>query len=293
MPGRPSIELRLANIQVFRRGEQRAPHKPLYLLLLISNLQKGLPRLASFPEISEKLSAALKRYAPYSKSIHPEYPFWRLQNDNLATVVASMSLKSRKSNTDPTRKSLIASNAQGGLNEDDFCALSCDPDRQSSIIHKILDYNFPPSLHEDILTFFNLRLQGPHLKDHQTNSEFVTNVTRSYKSKCAVSGLAGTYLAAPAFVTAAHICWPQVGGNDSVENGISLTLLHQKLFHLGAFTIDSDYRLCVSPSLLLNRIEALKLGLINGERISLPESSCDFPDLTALAWHKKWVYKAA
>lgn len=283
----------MANIQVFKRGEQRAPHKPLYLLLLISNLQKGLPRLASFREISEKLSAALKRYAPYSKSIHPEYPFWRLQNDDLATVVGSMPFRSRKSNTDPTRKSLIASNAQGGLHEEDFIALRSDFERQSSIIHKILDFNFPPSLHEDILTFFDLRIQGPHLNDHQTNSDFVRNVTRSYKNKCAVSGLTGTYLDAPAFVTAAHICWPQVGGNDCVENGISLTLLHQKLFHLGAFTIDLDYRLCISPSLLMNRAEAQKLGLLNGEKIVLPVNSSEFPNLTALAWHRKWVYKAA
>jgi hypothetical protein len=66
---------RVKAIQVFKKGALRAPHKPLYLPLLLSYLQKGKPRLVSFNEIAKDLSESLKRYAPYAKSLHPEYPF--------------------------------------------------------------------------------------------------------------------------------------------------------------------------------------------------------------------------
>lgn len=42
---------RLDQILVYKKGNQRAPHKPLYLLFCIASLQQGLPRLRRFEEV--------------------------------------------------------------------------------------------------------------------------------------------------------------------------------------------------------------------------------------------------
>jgi putative restriction endonuclease len=110
---------RLDRILVYRRGEQRAPHKPLYLLFCIASLQHGLPRLQSFEIVSHALTEALRRFGLRTKTLHPEYPFWRLQNDALAIVEADAPLKYRKSNDDPTKSSLLQTKARGGLREQD------------------------------------------------------------------------------------------------------------------------------------------------------------------------------
>lgn len=65
---------RLDQILVYKKGDQRAPHKPLYLLLCIAALQQGLPRLRKFDEVSQILGEALCRFGPrvqlYILNIH-------------------------------------------------------------------------------------------------------------------------------------------------------------------------------------------------------------------------------
>jgi len=53
---------RLRSINFYRKGNQRAPHKPLYLLYNIASLQKGLPRLQLFEDIQPTLNEALCRF---------------------------------------------------------------------------------------------------------------------------------------------------------------------------------------------------------------------------------------
>jgi len=286
-----SLACRVKSIQVFKKGALRAPHKPLYLLLLLSSVQKGKPRLISFQEINDSLSDALKRYAPYAKSLHPEYPFWRLQNDGLSIVESNEGLIQRRGNTDPTKQSLIKSEAFGGLLANDYKDLLQDPSLQSELIHLILDLNFPPSLHEDLLDFFGLRIQGPHYNDRMSNSEFVSIVCDAYSNECCISGISGSYISMPSILTGAHICWPQAGGTDSPENGLCLSSIHQKLFHLGAFTIDEKFQVLLSRFLFIPTKSSEKLGLVNGKKIKMPTSQVLWPSQASLAWHRKWVYK--
>lgn len=151
---------RLDSVLVYRRGEQRAPHKPLYLLYCISCLQQGLPRLQKFEAIDKVLKDALRNFGLRTKSFHPEYPFWRLQHDDLAVVELDFPLEFRKSNDDPKRSSLIRANARGGLNENDFDLLVGDLNLQTIAAHKLLDAHFPASIHDEIIRYFNLTLTG-------------------------------------------------------------------------------------------------------------------------------------
>lgn len=281
---------RLGAINVYKRGEQRAPHKPLYLLLLLSRLQQKHPRLAKFTEIRAKLNDALRLFAPRVASVNAHYPFWRLQNDNLAEVVYQGELIIRQSNDDPTVTSLISSEAQGGLRNEDFDLLAGSMDLQSLVAHKILDAHFPQVIHGDIVNFFGLRLNTPHRYDYSSYSEFASAVISAYNGRCAISSISISYQGTPAGLDATHICWPQIGGNDVVANGIAMTSLHSRLFHLGLFTINPSYEIQLSSEVQMHD-DGRALGLVNGRPIYVPPDTASRPSIEALIWHKKSVFR--
>ena len=72
---------RLRSVAVWTQGGKRAPHKPLLLLLALASVQRGEERLTSYDDLHERLEQLLINYGPPRQSQHPEYPFWRLQND--------------------------------------------------------------------------------------------------------------------------------------------------------------------------------------------------------------------
>src|SRR5262249_38742900 len=88
-------------LAVWRRGDQRAPHKPLLVLYALGRWQRGERAVIPYAEVEHDLTALLKEFGPPRQSHHPEYPFWRLQNDGVRTVGAAGALKPRRQNTDP------------------------------------------------------------------------------------------------------------------------------------------------------------------------------------------------
>ena len=72
---------------VFRKEDQRAPHKPPHLPYCIGGVQ-ARGELHAFGAVYQALKPALKIFAPRAESARPEYAFWRLQHDDLAEFVA-------------------------------------------------------------------------------------------------------------------------------------------------------------------------------------------------------------
>ena len=70
-------------LAVWSRGEQRAPHKPLLVLYAIGRWVRGDQGGITFGEVDRDLTDLLKEFGPPRRSYHPEYPFWRLQNDGV------------------------------------------------------------------------------------------------------------------------------------------------------------------------------------------------------------------
>jgi len=281
---------RIERIVVYKKGNERAPHKPLYLLQCIAAIQHGLPRLRPFTEIEKTLKEALIRFGLSTKSVSPQYPFWRLQNDGLAVVVPDGPYDFRKQATDPTKKSLVSLDAHGGLTEADYSIIRNDLNLQTLAIHKILDGHFPRSIHEDIIAFFDLRLSGARASDQNTENEFRSRIISAYDNACALTGLSIGYRGNFPGIDAAHICWPQAGGNDDVCNGIAMTTLHRKLFHLGLFTIDENMAV-VFCSELMDLGKTSIATSIKGKRMTLPKNPQYWPSQDALKWHRKWVFR--
>ena len=281
---------RIDAINVYKKGTNRAPHKPLYLLFLLASQQKGIPRMLAFSEVSRVLSEALRLFGQRTASVNPEYPFWRLQNDGLSEVhPASPSVyELRESNNDPKKSSLIKNGATGGLIKADFDLLSKRPELLNEACHRVLDNHFPTSIHEDLLDFFGIDLGSKAaLPDHLKSYDFRSAVLSDYGFRCAISGFQSSPAVKHAGIESAELVWRNHGGSSTVSNAIAMSTLHRKLFHLGLFTIDDDYKVRLSTDLGI----ADSVGLKSGKSISLPSSASLFPSLTSLVWHRRWVFR--
>lgn len=80
MASSKTLEQAIADITIWRKGEQRAPHKPLLLLYVLANYQQGHARLFDYrTEVHEQLLSLLERFGPQRKAHYSNMPFWRLK----------------------------------------------------------------------------------------------------------------------------------------------------------------------------------------------------------------------
>lgn len=144
-------------LNVWHRRGDRAPHKPLLVLLALSHVARNSDRLKRFEDIYEPLMELLRRYAPERKHLHPEYPFWRLESD-IWEVVPRTGVRLRKGHSDPPKSELLRVDARGGFTERLWTELRS----QSSFVNRmaavVLHAYFPGLLHADLVQTFGLQL---------------------------------------------------------------------------------------------------------------------------------------
>ncbi|WP_340620909.1 phosphorothioated DNA-binding restriction endonuclease [Xenorhabdus siamensis] len=81
MPTIKELQVAISNLSVWRKGDQRAPHKPLLLLYVLSQYQKGHERLFDYgEEIHQPLLNLLNHFGPRRKNHYPTLLFWRLRD---------------------------------------------------------------------------------------------------------------------------------------------------------------------------------------------------------------------
>jgi len=130
-------------LNVWSQGDQRAPNKPLLVLYALGRWSQGDHADIPFNVVNRDLTPLLKEFGPPRQVLHPEYPFWRMQNDGIWTVHAPCPLTSRKSNTDPLKSELIAHNVSAGFSDEVKAALVGDPSLVTEIASRLLERHFP------------------------------------------------------------------------------------------------------------------------------------------------------
>jgi putative restriction endonuclease len=285
------LRKKVAQLITWRSGAKRAPHKPLQLLFAIANAQNDGPRLQPFSEVEAKLRAALDTFGPVRKSTHPEYPFWHLKTDQIWEVQSEGQVILRRGSLNPSAKQLRDKNAKGGLLPHFYDAVRKSTALQIDIIHDVLDNHFPSSIHEDIINFFGLILKQGEAEPSRDVVQFRQRVLTAYDNACAISNFSVRMQDSILGVEPTHVLWPQAGGKNCVTNAIAMTILHRKLFHLGVFTIDSNYRIRVCKTARGPSGFNDLLGQFDGKKIGLPADQSMHPDQDALGWHREQVFR--
>lgn len=68
------IKAAFANIKVWKRREERAPHKPLLILYALGRVQRKEKRMFLYTEAKETLKQLIEDFGPPRLS-RPMYPF--------------------------------------------------------------------------------------------------------------------------------------------------------------------------------------------------------------------------
>ena len=282
---------RLTSVNVWTNGTRRAPHKPLLLLLALARCSRGEPREIPYREVDQKLGALLREFGPPSKSYHPEYPFWRLQNDGIWLVRDADNLARRTGHSDARKSDLLRANVLGGLTPEIYDALRNDHKLLAEVAVAILDVHFPSTLHDDILSAVGLELERSMSSRAKRDPSFRARVLRAYERRCAVCGFDLRLGAVDVALEAAHIMWHEAGGPDVECNGLALCTLHHKLLDRGAFTVSTEQRLLVSQDVSGSQGLHEQLLCFHATPIREPQSREFMPSPKYLAWHGDQVFR--
>ena len=237
---RELILQKFKTLNLWQKGGKRAPHKPLLVLYAIGKLLRAESRLIAYSDVEEKLGKLLQEFGPWKSSNRPEFPFWRLRNDEVWEVSDADKIRQTKSG-DAYIIDLRRYKVSGGFPEPIDLLLRNDPKLAFEIIQNLLDAHFPDSLHGDILQTVGIEFPIQISKRKKRDPDFRENVLKAYEYKCAVCGFDVKLRCQPVALSAAHIKWHQAGGPDTEVNGLALCVLHHKLFDRGAFMLSNRW----------------------------------------------------
>jgi len=286
---------RFAAVTVWKASGQRAPHKPLLILWSLARLQRGESRLVLFAELDEPFRQLLRDFGPPRKSYHPEYPFWHLQSDGLWVIpekaALDTDLSKRRRQNNPPKSVLVREHAHGGFPEkleERFCS---GPLLVNRVTQRILEDNFPTSVHEDILAAVGMPwVQVPSVR-RPRDPNFRDMILRIYEHRCAICGWDGVLDNTSLAIEAAHVRWHSAGGSDTADNGLCLCTFHHKAFDRGAIALSDNHRLQISQRVRGSRgLEELILQYIE-KTICLPQIGEPMPSSANLDWHRREVFR--
>jgi putative restriction endonuclease len=284
------LKQKFQNLTLWKRGGERAPHKPLLALYALGRVLRNEDRFIPYEEVDRKLTRLLQEFGPDRKSYNPHYPFWRLQKDDIWQVRNTEHLHLTSSG-DPKKTELIQQNVTGGFPEPVFRELRQNPAIVREIVQDLLDTNFPETIHEDILQSVGIDMAPTTAPNRPRDPAFRERILRAYEYRCAICGFDVRIDHFPVALEAAHIKWHQAGGPDTEINGIALCSLHHKLFDRGAFTLSDNLEIMVSDR--ANGREGFQEWLLrfHGTRIHSPQRATYVPNSDFRIWHVREVFK--
>ena len=282
------LEARFRGLRTWSANGLRAPHKPLLVLWAIGRCLTGEARMASYRDADKALKDLLRSFGPHRKSVHTEYPFWRLQNDKMWEVTDSHRVIVGPGGN-AHKSSLLRLNVHGGFPKTIHTALQEDEELLVSVATSLVDAHFPPTVRDDVLHAVGIDSGFGYSRRRVRDPKFAPAVLKAYDNRCAVCASALRMHERPVALEAAHIKWHQARGPSQIRNGIALCVLHHRLFDKGAFTLSTDLRVAVAKSVVGSGFRR-SLGQFDRKLIVVPKSADDYPDPRFLKWHAREVF---
>lgn len=287
---------RLDGLSVWKRGDQRAPHKPLLLLLALGRVARGAARLSGFgSDIEAPLDDLLRRFGPPRVRQQPAHPFERLANDGLWEIPGATGR--------PGRPLAEVRKLDGGFPADLHSLLQRDPELVERAASHILADHFPESLHREIRDrvglFDSMVLEDDAIygakRRRPRDPRFREKVLTAYERCCAVCGYDIRLSDGLFGLDAAHIRWHSHGGPDTTPNGLALCAFHHRALDGGAIGLEREagagFVLIVSRSLSGQSEDFRRLVDARGRPLRPPQERKSLPNAEFVAWHRKQVFR--
>ena len=288
-------EDRVAHIRSWSRNGIRAPHKPLLLLYALGRLQRaGANTPVAFTEAEGPLAQLLTDYGPPAKS-SPGYPFHHLTNDGLWVVRT----EGGGASPGPDLGALRSSGAMGELAPEFADALLADPALLVAIGRDLLRPTSPTpcrrmSWPRSGSTSCRWWEESPHRQPRSAAGVPSSGTRCSWPTSCAARlRLRRQAGAETVGLEAAHVRWFNIGGPDTVENGLCVCAPHHKLLDKGAIGISGEHTVVVSARFVGvgQSAEQFVLSLAGPE---LAEPLAGLPAVADdhITWHTDQVFRA-
>ena len=290
---RETIIRKFQKLNPWKRGEERAVHKPILVLYAMGKLlsgEDGTGRFTSYVDIETHLPDLLREFGPWREKYNPADPFWRLQKNEVWEVINADNVHVHKDNA--SRKDLKKYGAAGGFPEEIAEELQNDFGLTFEVIGHLLASHFPVTYHEDILQAVGIELSF-RIPNQPRDPNFRRKILEAYRHRCAICGFNVTLRDRPIALEAAHIKWRMAEGPDKEGNGIALCSLHHKLFDRGAFTLSEQLEVRVSEYVDKTSVGFEEwLKQFDGREINFPPRELTYyPNEDFTGWHLREVFK--
>jgi putative restriction endonuclease len=218
-----------------------------------------------------------------------EYPFYYLTSDGLWTLESPL-------NKEPTAKFLRDSYAVGTFSEEFRLALEADPNLAPQLISLLVERNFPESSQEELVYALPSGELAPervfrNVQVAVRDRKFRQRVLSAYDEQCALCRWDLRVHEVSLGLEAAHIRWHSHEGPDVEANGLSLCLIHHRLFDRGLWAIDTQGRGMVAKNANLSGQAAAELQKIDGGLLDKPARVGFAPDPAFVTWHRENVFR--
>lgn len=278
----------LSEIRTWSQGDQRAPHKPLLLLLALGALQRG-ERWLPYEQVEEDLTPLLDEFGPTRSAQKPYEPFWRLRTDGVWEVPEAAEIEPHVNAAGSPKVSVLReSEARGGFTQEAYDELRASPQLLVEAGQLLLERSFESSLWDDILAAVGLSLA----LDKKRDPKFRLRVLNTYNRQCVVCGFDGRLGGASIALEAAHIRWHAYGGPDETSNGLAMCSIHHRAFDRGAIGLEDDGRLLVSEALAGGELVEALVFQYRDRPVRRPWREEDAPRPEHVRWHRREVFQA-
>ena len=296
-----------------------APHKPILLLAILKSVESKVitsNRIYITPELIMNFRELWSKLVTTKHQMNFALPFFHMRSEPFWNLVT-------KPGTFISLTSSHSIKSLGSLNESiqyaeldaELLRLLKDPVMNAvftkHILQQYFDVNTSVSLdyvelhtiknqilNDDQYTYKSRIESIENSLDRERGEEelfirggiFKREIPKIYNYTCAISKMRIATIANAQLVDACHIVPFSISKNDTITNGISLCPNLHRAFDRGLITIDSNYRVKVSPNLKEDD-SPYSLKQFEGHEIILPSTTTQYPLLENLHWHskEKWV----
>lgn len=285
----------VSSLHTWKRGTERAVHKPLLTLIILARALRGDSSRIEFREIDKPLQKLLREFGPRRKTDHPEFPFWHLQTDGFWVIENSQNFPLKKGGSSPSKATLLAENAVGFVPTRLWDELRINEQLIWKLTRTILDEFWPTTVHFSLCQAIGLPAAPPDSARSipaPRDPKFRDEVLRAYERKCAVCGYDGRLLDLPLALEAAHVQWHSYNGPDLVDNGLALCSFHHVALDSGALSISPDNIILVSCDVTGSKRVGELLFRYSGRALQSPQASYPRPSREYTNWHMREVFKS-